>query len=278
VLLTVRGIPAFDEATKGFLSEAPHAVVVTLDPQLRDARSVLEEVQRLQPAAVVALGSTAALAADEYLPGLPQVFGLVLNPQRIGASRADRTGFSLAIDPSTRIEALSRLFTPLRKLVIVHGPDGVDEVNALLAAAGARGTVAVTASVRSSQQLLNALKSVPSDAQALLLATEPLFLKEEVAEALLIKAFEMRIPVIGFSEKTVRMGGLAALEIDYERHGAELARTAESLRIGQAGAHAGGVRTSREYRWSVNPQTAHTLGLTIPAEILASDGSPGETR
>lgn len=274
ILVMIRGVPAFDRTREGFLSRLPQTTVIELAPDMSDARAAIEPVQQLHPAVVVALGSAAAMAVEQYLPGMPTVLGLILQPKLLGPGQATRCGFTLTIDPETRLAALDRLFAPLKKLGVLSGPDGSDEVDLLARAAQARGMGIQLLKVRRPEEIATALRSLDGSVQVLLLTTEPLFLKEEVSRALILKTMEARVPVVGFSEKTVRIGGLAALEVDYRRHGDELARQAGAVMDGQTAGKCG-FKPVEQYLWVLNQQTARTLGLSIPRDVLENSTSVG---
>lgn len=274
VLVVIRGVPAFEAARRGFVSRLPLTQVVELDPDMSGARAALERVQRLVPPVVVALGSAAAIAADQYLPATPMVLGFIFQPGLLAGGQNPRCGFTLTVDAEVRIAALGRLFTPLKSLAILSGPEGDPEANLLLQAARARGVEVQWLRVEKPQEIAAALRSLDRGRQALVLTTEALFLKEEVSRALIRQTLEARLPVVGFSEKTVRMGGLAAIEVDYRRHGVELARAAEVLMARQAETGCG-FSPVKEYLWVLNLQTARTLGLPIPRDVLEDAGLAG---
>jgi ABC-type uncharacterized transport system substrate-binding protein len=274
VLVLIRGVPAFEAARRGFIAEARDAIVVELAPDLSDARALLEPVRLRNPPVVVAFGSAAAMAVHEYLPFAPKVFGLILQPRLLAEDTGMRSGYTLAVEPETRIAALDRLFQPLRRIAILTGPDGRAEALGLAAAARSRGVDARILTAAKAENLSGLLKSLDRSTQALLLTTETLFLKEEVTHALIRRTLEAGVPVVGFSEKTVRLGGLAAIEIDYHSHGAGLARAAREAVQAPAPAKPE-FSPATEYRWVVNRETAKTLGIAIPDGLTGSADERG---
>ncbi len=265
-LVLIRDVPAFESTRAGFLAQIPSANVVELQADLSNARASLETLRNEQPDIVVALGSSAALAVSEYLPHCPLVFGLVLQPGNLSARRAVRQGFTLSVHPQAKLAALSRVFSPLEHVVILCAPGGAAECEGLVAAAEAQGVRADVLRIAHAGEISPAMRGLESGAQVLLLTTDPVFLEEDVGRAIVMRAFERRVPVVGFSEKTVRLGGLAAFEIDYRAHGAELARAALDAANGKSASPA--VRASSQYRWVVNPQTARSLGIAFPPELF----------
>jgi ABC-type uncharacterized transport system substrate-binding protein len=234
---------------------------------MSNARAALEGLRNTQPDMVVALGSSATLAVAEYLPRAPLVFGLVLQPDAVSKRSEVRQGFTLSVQPAARIAALHRVFAPLTRIAILSGPGGAAETEALVKSAAAGGVRADVLRVAHAGEIAPALSNLNAATQVLLLGTDPMFLQEDVGRAIIRRALERRVPVIGFSEKTVRHGGLAALEIDYLAHGGELARAA----VERSGAPATKrpVDASTKYRWVINPQTARSLGITLPPDLLS---------
>ena len=274
-LVTVDGVPAFEAAVSGFLREEPNARVIRFKADLGNARSSLEEESARSPSRVVVLGSQAALAVNRWLAGCPTIFGFILTPSRLPKPADDSICYTLTLDPEVRIEALSRLFRPPVRMTMLAGPDGTLEAEAL-ATAGARRNVSIRIiSMRQASDISSALRSVDKDAQALLLTTETLFLKDELIETILLTSLERRIPVIGFSEKLVRMGGLASLEINYADHAAEMARTARAMTATPGRRSGEPIQFPHSFRWVVNPQTARTLGITVPGDILSTASKVG---
>lgn len=274
-LVTVDGVPAFEAAVRGFLSVEPNARVIRIGADLANARSALEEEAGRSPARVVVLGSQASLAVNRWLSGRPSIFGFILTPSRLPKLTGESICYTLTIDPDVRLEALSHLFRPLARLTVLAGPDGGDEAAALVGAGTRRGIMVRVISIRKAGEIGEALHLIHSDTQALLLCTEALFLKEELIEAILLGALERRVPVVGFSEKHVTLGGLAALEIDYEEYAAEMARTARAMTDAGGRRLGDPIRPARAFRWVLNANTARTLGFDIPAEIRTSAAADG---
>jgi len=269
-LVTVDGVPAFEAAVSGFLAEEPNARVIRFAADLGNARSSLEQEAARSPARVVVLGSQASLAVNRWLGGCPAIFGFILTPSRLPKPTDDSICYSLTLDPEVRIEALSGLFRPPAEITVLAGPDGAGEAAALAAAGTHRNMAIRVISIRQASEIGLALRSIGKNTQAILLTTETLFLKDELIEAILLATLERRIPVIGFSEKITRMGGLASLEIDYADHAAEMARAARAM-AGSTSRRVGGpIRFPRSFRWVVNTGTARTLGISIPGEILSA--------
>ncbi|MFN8178622.1 MAG: ABC transporter substrate binding protein [bacterium] len=266
-LVLLSGVPAFSEARDGFLAELPGASVVELEPDLANARPALEALRGENPDVVVALGSSAALAVSEYLPTTPLVFGLVLQPDALHGPHAARVGFSLAVQPAARLAALTRAFTSLKRVAVLCGPDDGAEAEALRKAGESHGIRVDVLRADRADEISPALDGLDAASQVLLLTTDPVFLREDVGRAVVMRAFERRVPVVSFSEKTVRLGALAALEIDYRAHGGEIARAALAVSSGREPGYR--LCASTQVRWVVNSQTAKSLGIRFPAELLS---------
>jgi ABC-type uncharacterized transport system substrate-binding protein len=267
-LVLVRDVPAFAAARDGLVAELPQTEVVELEPDLADARAAIEALRSQSPDVVVALGSSAALAVSEYLPQTP--LGLVLQPDALEGVRSARVGYTLAVLPAARLVALERVFSPLKHVAVLCRPDGRSEADALRKAGAARGIRVDVLQAPRAAEIARALDGLEVGTQVLLLTTDPLFLREDVGRAVVMQAFERRVPVVGFSEKTVRVGGLAALEIDYRSNGAELARAALSVFAGREPSYR--VSESSQLHWVVNAQAAKSLGITVPPGLLAGVG------
>jgi ABC-type uncharacterized transport system substrate-binding protein len=271
-LVTVDGVPAFEDAVRGFLGEEPDARVIRLESDLGNARSLLEEEAARSPARVVAFGSQASVAVSRWLSGRPAVYGFILSPSRLPETAGEAVCYSLTIDAEVRLQAMARLFPKLETVTVLAGPDGGEEAERLVAAGRRMNCVVRVITVRQASEIARAVRGIEGATRALLLTTEPLFLKPEIAEAILLATLERRVPVIGFSERLVTMGGLASLEIDYAAYAAELARAARTMAAAPA---RNDVRNSRQYRWVVNTGTARTLGIDIPRDILSATGATG---
>ena len=223
---------------------------------------IADEVSRLQPDAVFAVGVKAALAARKYLPeSTPVVYAIVLNPDKHGLDKGNTTGVLMDVALDTELKTIKGLVPNIRKLGALYNPkrsgDAIDNARRI---AQQVGFELVTARVESSSDTVYALKSFAAGVDAMWLIPDPTVVNRESIQSILEYSFENRIPVFAFHKKFVQAGVLLSLSPSYEKMGAQACEIAQRVQKGTA-ASSIAPESPKHLEIAVNVNTARNLNL-----------------
>jgi len=236
---------------------------------------IAEELARLNPAVIVALGSQAALAAHAASRALPVVFVGVDDPVDLGmVASLGRPGGNitgLAITSADlngkRLELLKELVPGLKRVAVLGrraSRSHRNQVNGTIAAARSMRIQIQALSISGPEDLESAFGAARG-ADGLIVLNDPLFASLSTRVAALAAA--KRLPAIyGFSV-LVESGGLMSYGADL---GELYGRAATFVHKILKGANAGDLPVEQPTKFEilVNLKAAKALGLKIPQSIL----------
>lgn len=189
-----------------------------------------EQLKARAPAAkvVVVLGAEAAKAVAELKPKT-LLYGLVPSPEKVGLP-ASAGGVRMFVPAANELKAMRRLAPKVKRVGVVFDPAQskvlVDEYTQ---AATALGLELSSYAVGSRQEVVGAVRSLLPKVDALLLVPDTTVLGADSFKFIVQSALEAKVPVLGFSEATVRSGAVLGLEASWSEAGqrlGELARKA----------------------------------------------------
>lgn len=239
-----------------------------INAHLRDAVA-----QPLDSARVVVTLGTPALRAVLAQTGRTPVIATLLPKvgyERVLEESGKRTGSqSSAIyldQPLGRQLDLLRLALPKsRRLGAVWGQESASQQPALLAAAQARDFELVSGLVKPSAALGEVLRSVLTEADALIVVPDPQVFNGNTVPNVLITSYRARVPVIAVSPSYVRAGALLSVYSTPAQLGVQAAAAVQTLLQT-------GVLPSSQYpqnfEVAVNDLVARSLGLSLQASTL----------
>lgn len=207
--------------------------------------------------------------------GTPAITLHVLLPRRaLDALRhAPGSGPSTALvldQPAARQLALLRLALPGHEgIALISGPDSAGPAAAVAAAGAAFGLNSTTRVIDDEQALYTALRGVLDESTVLVSLPDSLVYNARTVSNVLLTAFRLRAPVLGFSAAFVRAGAVLGLYSTPRQIGTEAAALALRLLAGEPppapAAHA-------LFEVGINPTVARALGLSLPeADALTRD-------
>lgn len=247
---------AVEQAFLGSLGQAARTIVLGQgDPR--------QQVRSAAPGASVifAIGSEAATASTE-IKGTTLVYALVPSPTTSGLE--PRTaGVSMFASPTRQVRYLRAALPRARRVGILFDPA---HSRALVAecesAAADAGLTVVRGQVTSRKDVAAAARSLVDKIDVLWLVPDVTVVSGETFKFLVELSFQVRVPLVGFSEAMTRAGALLSVEASYADMGRKAAALARRALAG------GGAATE----WPdsvlyVNAKTAELLNVSLSAAI-----------
>ncbi|MCF8200170.1 MAG: hypothetical protein K9J42_15490 [Sulfuritalea sp.] len=227
-----------------------------------------------RPHWIVAVGTAAQrnmqelFARDTKPPPLLSILVPRLTFERIADPERLREGSLSAVfldQPASRQFNLIRLALPLVSTVgLLVGETSKEHLPAIEKAAKSRDFDVLVATVDQGE-LFSALQSVLSDAEVLLALPDPGVFNSQTAANILTAAYRRHVPLVGFSPAYVKAGALLAL---YSTPAQVGTRGGELLRRALTNKSLPPPQWPGEFTVSVNPDVAHSLGLSLDEKML----------
>lgn len=227
----------------------------------KDVRGILNSVVRKENAKIViTLGAEPTSDALSLPESLPLIYGLLIKPPI--TNRQNITGIYMTSPVSEYISLLERYFPNIRKLGIVLGPE---TGNVLLQEVSSTSVTLYRAN--NSYEFIKGIDHLGGNIDAFLLLPEKNLLTATAIEELYRRSFAGKVPVIGVSEKHVKMGSLFALVFDESGMGNQIGELAKKV---LSRGNASGITPAPPERFNLylNIETAKAMKISIPAELL----------
>jgi putative tryptophan/tyrosine transport system substrate-binding protein len=256
-----------------------------IDIQFRNAGNdwdrlpaVVEEVVQLKPDVIFAPATLEAVAARKATSTIPIVCAALANSIELGliASEARPGGNVTGIEPyvaglpATQIELAREIMPGVKTIGLLansRDPKGAPQVPELETVAHVAGLKMITVEVNSSENIDDAVKELASKSVdfVIVLQTGLLVLNSRrIAEA----AIAARLPTIYGYREHVIAGGLISYGVDLRWLYPRSAYFVDRILNGTSPADLP-IEFPTQFPLSVNVKTAKSLGLTIPATLLA---------
>lgn len=253
-------------ALRRTLAAAPAAV--DIETRLSTADSPAEA---LPPAdLVITIGSRAAQTATALDPPAP-LLHVLLSQQAFAAlparpSMLPRTAIVLD-QPVERQLGLVRLALPdYDRIALIASPDSAQLAKAIEQGAQAHALSVSSAVIEDDRGLYTALRTTMAEPAVLITVPDPRIYHMHTAHNVLLTAFRLRSPVLGYSAAFVRAGAVIGLYTTPDQVGIEAATLALHT---LAGAALPPPARPGLYEVEVNTTVARSLGLDLPsAEAL----------
>jgi putative tryptophan/tyrosine transport system substrate-binding protein len=256
-----------------------------IDIQFRNAGNdwdrlpaVVEEVVQLKPDVIFAPATLEAVAARKATSTIPIVCAALANSIELGliASEARPGGNVTGIEPyvaglpAKQIELAREIMPGVKTIGLLansRDPKGAPQVPELETVAHVAGLKMITVEVNSSENIDDAVKELASKSVdfVIVLQTGLLVLNSRrIAEA----AIAARLPTIYGYREHVIAGGLISYGVDLRWLYPRSAYFVDRILNGTSPADLP-IEFPTQFPLSVNVKTAKSLGLTIPATLLA---------
>lgn len=226
-----------------------------------DVAAALQQARATGTRLVVALGADAAQRVDAAGSGLPVLVALDPHAQ----VQASIPSVSPYADPLAQVRVLREALPEAKRVGLLYNPEQsralAQRYSEVASQAGLTVSRAEVANARSVAPLARALMS---RVDALWLLPDSTVVTSETFPFLVQRSFEVKVPLVGFSESLCRAGALFALEVTPTEMGQRAAAAAQRLL-------AGGALTVEPNLGSLclNTRAATLLGLRLPEPLRA---------
>jgi len=259
----------FDESKLKIFVQTPNVDTMSLTNSIR--RSVAAGASLM-----ITYGAAATMVAAQEVKDIPVLFVDVYDPvglgvvQNMAAPGTNRSGSSCNLSQKPLLENLLKLDPQVKTIGVLYSsgePGSKRQLEDLTSVAKELGLYVVTENAQ------NAGKVAAAE-QALLEKSDALFLTESVvvsqnAADIIKTALDKKLPVISQTPGLENQGALLGMVADPEEQGKQVAVHALQVLGGQK-AFILPVREPKKALLVLNQQTAATLGMKIPDELLNS--------
>lgn len=259
----------YDQSIQGFRNITRAEVIeYNMKGDVEEGLKIVEQIRRRKPAAVLAVGSKAAVLAKENLSGIPIVYCAVIDPERYGLQAGDVTGIVLEIPVNSQLRAFKSVVPALKRIGVVYDPTKTSGlIRQAQEEARRLGLELVPVEISSAKDLPGALRSLLPKIEGLWMVPDSTVITADSFQFILLETLERHIPFMAFSTNFVKAGALLALSPDYFAIGRQAAVLMDKVvKIGIS--DQGKVIYPEGGRLIINLKTADILGLKIPEEIL----------
>lgn len=236
---------------------------------------VLQNMVKAKVDLIFTAGTPTGVAAHRITEetDIPVVFGVIADPIAAGVMKdltrpgGNMTGVKLSNNQARRLELLLEMAPNTKHIFVAYNPKDaapssavaqIDEIAPTL------GIEIVKRHAGDDRDVTELLNNIPKIIDAIFLVPDSTVNKR--LKDVLAVAFKRKFPVSGPSTAQVEEGALASYGFIHHEAGAQAARIAVQVLKGADPAELP-VETAESYL-SINLQTANTIGLEIPYEII----------
>jgi putative ABC transport system substrate-binding protein len=235
----------------------------TVDASAADAA---EQLKRLDPAAVLAVGQKALQTVRAASASTPVVYCLVLG-NAMAPSRAS-TGVRLEVAPALQLEQLKQVHPGAHRIGVIYQSQVSGAfLEEAVKVSGRLGLTLITRPVQDAREVRTAVAEIAGGIDVLWLMPDPRLISAEMFNFLLVFTLERKVALFGFSDSFTQAGALLSVAPDYQEIGRRAARMAAEA-AQRPGAPLPPATTSPG-ALTVNLKTARQLGIEIPQSVLS---------
>lgn len=232
-ILISQDIPPYKQAVSSFTASVGKGAtsVHDMNGDMADGRHYLDAAADGGARLIVAVGAKAVAAAAVFADRLPVLALMAPDPDKIIGSSDLGFGITLSPNPDDQFAFLHELLPEAKTIGVVY-ESGISsaELTDGLTAARARYRHryrVVEERVSSPDEVPGAFRRAVEASDAIWLVFDETVVTEQSIKYLFELALEKKIPVIGFSKKTVQKGALFTAYSDYGDIGAQAAKLAK---------------------------------------------------
>ncbi|MBI3812669.1 MAG: ABC transporter substrate-binding protein [Nitrospirae bacterium] len=259
----------YDQTVEGYRSLTQVEVVeFNMKGDTEEGLRIVQQIKRLKPAAVLAVGSKAAVLAKENLSETPLVYCAVIDPGKYGLRTGNITGIALEIPIEAQLKTFIAMVPGLKRIGVMYDPSKTSGlIRVAEEAAGRLGLELVKGEVKTVKEIPVTIRGLLPKIQGLWMIPDSTVITTDSFQIILLTTLEKNIPFMAFSSSFVKAGALLALSPDYLAIGRQSSLLVDQV-IRKGIADRGGVIYPETTRLTINIKTARILGLEIPKEIL----------
>lgn len=231
-------------------------------------------IRKRKPSFVLAVGTTAALAAKKELMGIPIVFCMVLNPVSSGLVKYMKspggsiTGASLDIPLETQYKYIKMLIPDAKSIGVIYNPEETGILVQEAVRVAKAGNISLIAkAISSEREVPDAMKSMLDKVDILWSVADGTVFGPQSTQYILLTTLRARMPFMGLSPAFVKAGALMALSCDYADTGKQAAEIAMRILDGENPGDIP-IAVPRRISLHINLRTAKHIGLNVPENAV----------
>lgn len=198
----------------GLKSIQPHRMTEVVIANGEEAVNTAQQIRNIQPDLILALGAEALKVAIS-VPGIPIVYLLVIDPEKIIGNATRVTGVSLVVSPKVQLNEIKRYLPGVKRIGLVYDPKQsstfIEQLDVIktdlqiisLTADTAAEVPGLIHSLRGRVDLLWMLPDITTTNQITLQSYYQFSVKNET-------------PLLTFSEKLLKSGATIAITFDID--------------------------------------------------------------
>jgi len=239
-----------------------------LEPDL-NLNDLNDKIASFKPDLIITVGSGALKYALKQFQDIPVIYSLVINPESIvGVDQKHVFGVSMQADTDDKLAMLKKILINVKSIGAVYDSSECgEEVRDAINSAKKMGLELKTVPVSSSKDAIAAVDDAMDSVDAYLLFFDKTVLTQQTISHLLSLSFRRKIPIIGLSEKYVKLGALFSLDVEIHDVSFAVLRCAELI-INKGGEDLGNDGKPLPWKLTVNRKIADKMDIIIPDYIL----------
>jgi ABC-type uncharacterized transport system substrate-binding protein len=246
------------DVISGIKKTSDYTIKVKLPDEVKD--NLEEIVYKEEAKAVVALGKNAVNIALTLPESIPVIYGLIIST--LETDRKNITGVYMSTPVAEYLSFLNRYFPGIKRIGIICEPETCD----LLKTAVTKPKTTFHGATNSSE-FIEGINILGNKVDAILLLPERNLISRKAIEEAYLFSFRENRPIIGISEKYVRIGSLFSLGFDTVDMGRQLGElTNKVVSRGSAGNIA--QSPPDNFNIYINRKTADDMKVAIPGELI----------
>ena len=240
--------------------------IFSLEGDIDKAEEIIPLIEELEPDLILALGSKAAISAQEHFNDIPIVFAMVVDYSSLTADNI--TGITMNVPLENQLSLLKLLVPTINTIGIIYNPKYTkDYVKNLTSAMDKFELQLIVEKVNKSDKVEKAFNKIKDDIDAFWLAPDLTIITKENFSMLVQKTQENNIPFVVLSSAFVRSGGFLSIAPNDESIGNQAAAIAKQIIRGKKPSEIS-ISMPIGTLITVNLITAKNIGLDIPTEKL----------
>ncbi len=223
----------YNDAVAGFKSNCPGTYKeFNMNNNYVLAKAFAQEINNSHPDLVLAVGARALIAAKKYInPGIPVVFTVVLNPDRMNIKAPNITGVRLEIPVDVQLKTIKAVVPNIKTIGVLYNPaNSKNLIEEAKRVAGSIGLKLVAGRVETVEDTYDALQLFSGGIDAYWLIPDPTVVTRRSFVEILRYTKDHKIPFFVFSKALVKNGAFIALTVgDYVSLGVQACEIAQRI-------------------------------------------------
>jgi putative ABC transport system substrate-binding protein len=273
--------PSLDAAVQGFKDQLKaNGVDVTYHEHNAQANSatvtqIVNLIMDEKPDLILAVATPSAQQTAQKIKDIPILFTTVTDPVLAGlvpslaAPDANVTGTTDMNPVAVQIALIKEIQPDAKNIGIIYNPGEVNSVvqrDLALTAAQSLGLNLIEAVTTNTAGVNAAVQGLIGRVDAIYLPTDNSVIAS--FDAIVKVSLEHKIPIYPAEDNSIRIGGIAAISINYYLLGQQTGRMATKILVDKISPKDIPVEDQADHTLVVNQGFANQLGLTIPQSVL----------